>query len=91
MQDDSPYLYKSALALEYDASVDDSPFLSIRGEGVSADLVVRLARKYGVPIVEKAQLARSLAFLDEGSSIPSELFKAVAVLFHEVEKLLAPR
>lgn len=91
MKQDPSSLYKSASALEYDALLDEVPFLSIRGEGVSADLVARLARKYGIPIVEKPHLARSLLVLEEGSTIPSELFRAVAVLFHEVEKLLTPR
>ena len=83
--------FLSAVALEYDEESALEPFISARGEAELADLIVQIARKNGVPVIEKRPLARSLLVLDEGDSIPLELFKAVAVLFREVEKLLKPR
>lgn len=82
--------YRAVAALTYSEDRDEAPYVSLREEGASADYIVSLAKKYNIPIVERPLLVRSLLCLEEGTSIPSELFKAVAVLFHEVEKLLRP-
>lgn len=82
--------YKKAAVLSYDEHIDDAPFLAACDEGIGADRIVEIGRRYGIPIIERPSIARSLFLLEEGCSIPSELFRAIAVLFHEVEKRLRP-
>ncbi|MCB0353130.1 MAG: EscU/YscU/HrcU family type III secretion system export apparatus switch protein [Bdellovibrionales bacterium] len=76
--------YNRAVGLEYRAKDEQAPTVSIKGDAVSADQVVRIARRFGVPVVEEPELARALSLLQEEEEIPEELFEAVAIILHRL-------
>lgn len=82
-QTKSAYLH--AVGLEYDENCQDAPVISVKGNGMSADELVRIALRFGVPVIERKDVVRSLAELDEGQTIPEALFEAVALILNELE------
>jgi flagellar biosynthetic protein FlhB len=67
-----------AVALRYTAG-DPAPVLVAKGAGVLAERIRDLARKNGIPLVERPVLARGIyATVKEGQPIPTVLFRAVA-------------
>ena len=83
--------HRTAVALEYDPRTADAPSVSAKGEYLNADEVVKIARRYGVPVVERPALARALLALDLDQPIPQDMFEAVAAVLHEVDQVYAPR
>ena len=70
---------KSAVALRYNLNNGDmAPCVVAKGQGVIAEEILRLAREHDVPLRQDPALAGALATLDIGTSIPPELFRAVA-------------
>jgi len=76
-----------AFALDMPGVAGAAPRLSARGEYELARNIVACARKYGVPIVERPELARGLAELPVDEEIPVELFEAAAALLAELDRL----
>ena len=75
-----------AVGLSYEENKNAAPALSVKGFQGEADEIVRLAKKYGVPIVEEAELASMLSTVEEGESIPEELFEIAAEVLVAIDK-----
>jgi flagellar biosynthesis protein len=73
-----------AFALELTDDSECPPTLSAKGEYDLARHIVRCAKKYGVPIVERPELCATLETLEVDEQIPSELFEAAAAILAEV-------
>jgi len=70
-----------AVALKYDSSEMDAPFVVAMGERLIAQRIKEIAREHGIPVVEDKPLARALfKMCDIGQVIPANLYKAVAEL-----------
>jgi flagellar biosynthesis protein len=82
--------WKRAVALRYDGSLDEVPSVAAKGVDADAELIVRIARRYGVPVVESPELALVLDRLETDASIPRILYETVAVLLHELFSRVAP-
>jgi len=67
-----------ATAIEYDRERDPAPRVTARGRGLTAEKIIELATKHGVPIKEDPVLAQILSRLDIDEEIPPELYKVVA-------------
>lgn len=68
-----------AVALKYDTSKADAPFVVAKGQDYIALRIKETAKENGVEIVENKTLARTLyETVDVGSVIPEELYQAVA-------------
>ncbi len=78
--------YKLAIGLEYEENGEAAPRLGVKGENLIADEVVKVARRFGIPVVEKADLAKSLTALELEEEIPESLYQAVAVILNEIGK-----
>jgi flagellar biosynthesis protein len=79
--------YFQAFALELPNGIDSAPKLSARGEYELAQHIVRCARKYGIPVVERPELCSALDGVELDQEIPTELFEAAAALLAEVGAL----
>lgn len=66
-----------SVALQYDDRLP-APLVVAQGTGRLAARLTELAREHGVPVVESAELAESLAEVDVGSLIPEVFYRAVA-------------
>ena len=68
-----------AVALKYDTSKADAPYVVAKGQDYIALRIKETAKENGVEIVENKTLARTLyETVDVGSVIPEELYQAVA-------------
>ncbi len=76
-----------AVALVYKKSETSAPKVVAKGKGYVAENIRALARNHGVPLVEDKPLARALYRVKLDSSIPEELYKAVAKILAYIYKL----
>lgn len=71
---------KKAVALRYDALVDQVPRVTAKGSGPIADRIIALAEEHGVPVRQDPDLVEVLSRLDIKDEIPPEIYVAVAEL-----------
>ncbi len=76
-----------AVALKYDPSVADAPFIVAKGRGELARKIVELAKRSGVPVIRSPEIVHDLYRLGILEQIPEELFLAVARIIAFLEKL----
>lgn len=67
-----------AVALMYRKNETPAPKVIAKGAGLIADKIKEIARKHSIPIIEDKPLAQALYKLEIGSTIPEELYRAVA-------------
>ena len=81
-----------AVALKYDRGTMAAPVVVAKGADHLALRIREIARESGVPVLERKLLARALYGSTEvGSTIPRELFKAVAEVLAYVFRLRNPQ
>jgi len=81
-----------AVALRYDANEMGAPRVVAKGVGELALRIKEVARKNGVPIVERRALARVLyRTVKVGEEIPSAMYRAVAEILAYIYALQAQR
>lgn len=79
-----------AVALKYNPSEMDAPFVVAMGERLIAQRIKEIAREHGIPVIEDKPLARALfKMCDIGQVIPANLYKAVAELLAYVYRIKA--
>jgi len=77
-----------AVALRYEAKTMEAPVLVAKGADYLAEKIVSIARSYGVPIVRRPELARTIyATVQPGSAIPEGLYVAVAQVLAMIYRL----
>ena len=81
------YRVFQAFALGFPEGDGSPPSVVARGEFNAAEFMVAVARKYGIPIVEKPEMCGMLEELEVGQSIPVSLFEAAAALLVEIGAL----
>lgn len=79
--------YANAVGLRYDASQQSAPAVTINAAGSEADLVVKLAYRFGTPVIDDPDLADLLKKLELDQDIPANLYRAVAVIFSQLQKV----
>ena len=77
--------YQYAIGLSYESEKQDAPQVVVKGEGIDADEVVRLAHRYGVPVVEKGEISELLSGVPLDENIPQDLYEAVALILSELK------
>lgn len=80
-----PCRYARAVGLLYRSGGDRAPTVQAKGEALMADEIVRIARRFGIPVVERTDLARTLAAIELDQEIPEELFEPVAVILDQLD------
>jgi len=70
------YTSDLAVALKYDGK--NAPKVTAKGDGLTAQQILELAEKHDIPLQNQPELARILAQVPVGESIPEELYVAVA-------------
>jgi flagellar biosynthesis protein len=69
----------TAVALHYNEDLP-APIVVASGRGPLADVITRIARESGVPVVADPGLAASLIELDVNTLIPESLYEVIASL-----------
>jgi len=75
-----------AVAISYRAGRMNAPVVSGTGERHLAQTIIRLARRYGIPLAEDQDLASELSRLNERAEIPEALYEEVAMLLRDNEQ-----
>jgi len=65
-----------AAALYYDRR--NAPIVSAAGSGNTAEEIIAIAEKYGVPLYENKALADMLSQMPVGTEIPRDLYYVIA-------------
>jgi flagellar biosynthetic protein FlhB len=77
-----------AVALRYDAKTMEAPVLVAKGADLMAEKIREIARAYGVPVIRKPELARTIyATVKLGQLIPHTLYVAVAEVLAMIHRL----
>jgi len=77
-----------AVALRYEAKTMDAPVMVAKGSDHLAEKIREIARAYGVPIVRKPELARTIySTVEPGDAIPQTLYAAVAEVLAMIYRL----
>ena len=84
------FKYRYAVGVDYQDDFQ-APRLTIKGETFQADEIVRIAKRYGVEVVENDVLAKGLNEIPLDTEIPEEFFNSVAILLDNIDKSLQIR
>ena len=77
-----------AVALRYDAKTMDAPVMVAKGADLMAEKIREVARAYGVPVIRKPELARTIySTVKLGGLIPHTLYMAVAEVLAMIHRL----
>ncbi len=77
-----------AVALRYEAKTMEAPVLVAKGADYLAERISAIGRAYGVPIVRRPELARTIySTVQPGSPIPEALYVAVAEILAMIYRL----
>jgi len=77
-----------AAALRYDSQTMEAPELLAKGADNLAEKITEIARAYGVPIIRRPELARTIySSVKEGQPIPPSLYLAVAEVLAMIYRL----
>lgn len=77
-----------AVALRYDARTMDAPIMVAKGADHMAERIREVATAYGVPIIRRPELARTIyASVKPGKPIPEKLYVAVAEVLAMIYRL----
>ncbi len=77
-----------AVALRYEAKTMESPVMVAKGADHLAEKIREIARAYGVPIIRRPELARTIySTIKPGSAIPPNLYAAVAEVLAMIYRL----
>ena len=77
-----------AVAIKYDSATMDAPMVVAKGADQMAQKIMEVARAYGVPIVRRPELARTIfATVQIDEPIPQNLYVAVAEVMAMLHRL----
>jgi len=64
------------------------PFISLNEESFQADEVVKIAQRYGIPIIEDSSCVDILSEFDLDDDIPYDLYEAMLALLDGIDLAL---
>jgi flagellar biosynthesis protein FlhB len=77
-----------AVAIRYDVKTMEAPVLVAKGADHMAEKIREIARAYGVPIISRPELTRTIyATVEPGKQIPEDLYVAVAQVLALIYRL----
>ena len=77
-----------AVALRYDAKTMEAPIMVAKGAGHLSEKIREIARAYGVPVIRRPELARTIySTVQPGDFIPQALYAAVAEVLAMIYRL----
>jgi flagellar biosynthetic protein FlhB len=77
-----------AVALRYDAKTMEAPMMVAKGADHLAEKIREIARAYGVPVIRRPELARTIySTVEPGNPIPETLYVAVAEVLAMIYRL----
>ena len=78
---------QKAAALRYDTKKENAPRLIAKGEGKTAENIIKIAELHNLPIKKDEDLIELLSKVEIDKEVPDTLYKAVAEVFSFVYKI----
>ncbi|MDQ7061414.1 MAG: EscU/YscU/HrcU family type III secretion system export apparatus switch protein [Sulfurimonas sp.] len=75
-----------AAALRYDKTQENAPRLVAKGEGKTAENIIKIAQLHDLPIQKDEDLMELLSNVEIDKEVPDALYKAVAEVFSFIYK-----
>lgn len=75
-----------AAALRYDKSKEKAPRVLAKGEGKTAENIIKIAELHNLPIRKDEDLVELLSNVELDKEVPDALYKAVAEVFSFIYK-----
>ncbi|MFT7005482.1 MAG: flagellar biosynthesis protein [Sulfurimonas sp.] len=72
---------KKAAALRYNTGEESAPKVVAKGEGTTADNIIKIAQLNNLPIKKDEDLIELLSKVELDKEVPEALYKAVAEVF----------
>lgn len=73
-----------AIVLNQEGGEQYVPEITARGSGEIAEQIIKLAKRYNIPVKRQKGLAQVLNALPEEQDIPAELFPALKIIIDEI-------
>jgi len=77
---------QKAAALQYDRGSSSAPKVIAKGDGTSAENIIKIAKLHDIPIQKDPDLIELLSKVEIDQEIPEEMYKAVAEVFSFIYK-----
>jgi len=78
---------KKAVALRYDKEKENAPRVVAKGEGKSAENIIKIAQLHNLPIKKDEDLIELLSKVELDKEVPEALYRAVAEVFSFIYKV----
>ena len=78
---------KKAVALRYNTNKESAPRVIAKGQGKSAENIIKIAELHNLPIKKDEDLIELLSKVELDKEVPAALYKAVAEVFSFVYKV----
>jgi len=78
---------QKAVALRYDKEKENAPRVVAKGEGKTAESIIKIAELNDLPIKKDADLIELLSNVEIDKEVPEALYKVVAEVFSFVYKV----
>ncbi len=78
---------KKAVALRYNIKKEKAPRLIAKGQGKSANSIIKIAQLHDIPIKKDEDLIELLSKVELDKEVPEALYKVVAEVFSFVYKV----
>ncbi|MDO8455052.1 MAG: EscU/YscU/HrcU family type III secretion system export apparatus switch protein [Sulfurimonas sp.] len=78
---------KKAAALRYDKEKENAPRVIAKGEGRTAENIIKIAELHNLPIRKDEDLIELLSKVELDKEVPEALYKAVAEIFSFIYKV----
>ncbi|MEK6660028.1 MAG: EscU/YscU/HrcU family type III secretion system export apparatus switch protein [Campylobacterota bacterium] len=78
---------KKAVALRYDKDKENAPRVIAKGQGNTAENIIKIAELHNLPIRKDEDLIELLSKVELDKEVPQALYKAVAEVFSFIYKI----
>lgn len=78
---------KKAVALRYDTDKENAPRVVAKGQGNTAQNIIKIAELHNLPIKKDEDLVELLSKVELDREVPEALYKAVAEVFSFIYKI----
>lgn len=78
---------QKAAALRYDKNKENAPRVVAKGEGKTAEAIIKIAELHKLPIRKDEDLIELLSKVEIDKEVPEALYKAVAEVFSFIYKM----
>lgn len=78
---------QKAVTLKYNKELNDAPKVTAKGEGFTAENIIKIAKLHDIPIKKDEDLVEMLSKLEIDREVPAEMYKAIAEVFSFLYKM----